>query len=555
MLFAILKAINKNESETLKWEKYLEEMRQAESSLRDFQKKLQVECMVPIGTKALMPGFLYHTSEILVGNGSKIFSKCTTFEALKICKHRQKYAEDRLTDLRTEHDLHKNKLELPFMQNAFGNQGQEIIEAYDEAKEREWREKHKKSVAAQKRQEREERGKEQVEKTHDEVINLLEELELMDELESELESMDVRTDDQLRQLMSGEIQPPQEKKRVSHVNNKRKDVIVDGALPPATHLSTESEVKSQLKRLEKEVLAESRVEPAPIPIELPPVIIPEADSPPDEGNYSAESETESDIDSTTVSQQVYSKWRDLFEESKMLTRKEKRRYLKQKIKDVQISLAELVVHDVDTLTTRIDLNDLKDLIVDELIRLGTPHHEEQLEPQDSPVMNETPKKRRSRISFAQADDIKLIDKFEAPCKVSDSGCDSLSSHETTFENDLTNEIKFRHSEWPAMEPCKTEEDEISCPIDIYNERFGYFPKEKPIVDLVVTSLPSSKESSCEDLKSILKNKEKVLQETHVPLPVEKPTKKEKKVRKVAQVTDVSDKFDFENNLIKLTHFL
>lgn len=514
----LFQAISRNETETLKWEKYLEEMRQAESSLRDFQKKLQVECMVPIGTKALMPGYLYHTSEILVGNGSKIFSKCTTFEALKICKHRQKFAEDRLNDLRTEHDLHKNKLELPFMQNAFGNQGQEIIEEYDEAKEAEWREKHRKSLAAQKRQERELREKKEVDKTHDEVMNHLDELELMDELESELESMDVYTDDQLRRLISGEIQPPQGKQRVSHLKS---DVIVDGRLAAVEMRQQEMPQNEELPE---------RVDEVP-----PEVVIPEIDSPPDEGNYTGESESESnsDIDSSTVSQQVYSKWREMFEQSKRLKRADKRRYLRQKMKDIQISLKELVVHDVDTLTTRIDLNDLKDLIEDELIRLEinkTP--DEDVDPGLDEEPTQTPTKRRSKISFAQEDDVKLIDKFEAPCKVSDSSCQP----EPSPENFLTRQIRFTHSEWPVMEPCKEDENEIGSPSDIYNDRFGYFPKED--LPVPIPDVPSL-ESSCEDLKSILKNKEKVLQETHVEVFVEKKVKKEKKAKKLAQVTNVS----------------
>lgn len=513
-------------------------MRQVESSLRDFQKKLQVECMVPIGTKALMPGYLYHTSEILVGNGNKIFSKCTTFDALKICKHRQKYAEDRLNDLRTEHDLHKNKLELPFMENAFGNQGQEIIEEYDEVKEREWREKHKESVAAQKRQERKLRETDHEERTHDEVMNLLDELDLMDELQSELESMDVRTDEQLRQLMSGEVQHPQGKTRVSYLSeNKGKDIVVDGRL-----LSEEFPTNENLEPEHNERSQERINE---VPIEMPPVIIPEAESPPDEGNYTGESESdsESDIDRSTVSHEVYSKWREMFDQSKTLKRIDKRRYFRQKMKDVQISLNELIVHDVDTLTTRIDLNDLKDLIEDEMIRLEinkTPD-EDKPELDDSLIMPK-PKsnKRRSRISFAQEDHVKLIDKFEAPCKVSDTN-DHLISEGQKPEYDLTRTIKFKHSEWPAMEPCKVEDEEIGSPIDIYNERFGYFPKERlPLVCSVVTSLPSSKESSCEDLKSILKHKEKVLQETRVEVPLEKPVKKEKRVKKQNQsVTNVS----------------
>ncbi|XP_063705473.1 unconventional prefoldin RPB5 interactor-like protein [Culicoides brevitarsis] len=536
---SLSEAINKNTAETSKWEKYLEEMRQAETSLRDFQKKLQVDCMVPIGTKALMPGHLYHTSEILVGNGNKVFSKCTTFDALKICKHRQTYAEKRLKELETERDLHKNKLELPFMQNAFGNQeGQEIIEEYDEQKEAEWRKKHRESVAAQKKKERMERetakNEEKTEKSHEEVMNLLDELELMDELEEELANLNVQTDDQLQKLMSGELQPPKEKKRIAHSNNfaAKKDVVVDGSVLPEEKSEVEPKKVPETQNIPQEIQENPQVEPIP----EPEIVVPELESPPDEGNYTgeSESESESDIDSSTVSEQVYSKWKEMLEASKNLSRKNKKHYLKQKLKDVNRSLQELVVHDVDTLTIRIDLNDLKDLIEDEIIRIAENKQEEEIleeNPEIPAQKSKNEEKRRSKISFAEEDDVKLIDKHEAPCKVGENL--SLVTPEMPENNGLTRFITFHHSEWPVMEPCKEDENEVASPMDVYHERFGYFPKEKP---QVVQSPSISKENSCEDLKSILKNKEKVLQETHREVP--KPVKKEKKLKPLTEATNL-----------------
>uniref|UniRef100_A0A336L1K1 CSON002494 protein n=1 Tax=Culicoides sonorensis TaxID=179676 RepID=A0A336L1K1_CULSO len=533
-------ALEKNKSETKKWETHLEELRQTESNLKEFQKKLQIDCMVPIGTKALMPGYLYHTSEILVGNGSKLFSKCTTFDALKICKHRQKYAEERLEALKTETDLYKNKLELPFMENAFGNQGQEIIEEYDEEKEREWREKHRRSVANQKEKERMERENAGKEKSHEEIINLLDELELMDELESELDSMDIQSDDQLRRLMSGEIKPPPEKKRVSHFSQKKSNVIVDGSVKP--QVEENIEMKNENQNETAEIVTQNQPILPQIQENEPPIIVPETDSPPDEGNYTGESEsdTESDIDSTTVSEQVWSKCKTMLEEMKKLSRKEKRRYLKQKMKDLQISLRELVVHDVDTLTVRIDLNDLKDLIEDEIFRLDGNEKENTEENQNEikQVFSKPEKKQKStKISFAREDDVKLIDKYEAPCKV--SAVQNELPVEKLLESHLTRQIKFTHSEWPVMEPCKENEDEIASPSDIYGEKFGYIQKPKP--EIQNCDLPSSRETSNDDLKSILKNKEKVLQETRVKPPlIEKRAKKEKRVRNIKHVEIIGE---------------
>lgn len=71
-----------------RWEKYQEEHRQAERNLTEFPKSFEVDVLVPIGTKALMPGKLYHTNEVFVGHYTGLFTKCSAYKALEICKHR-----------------------------------------------------------------------------------------------------------------------------------------------------------------------------------------------------------------------------------------------------------------------------------------------------------------------------------------------------------------------------------------------------------------------------------------------------------------------------------
>lgn len=72
-----------------------------------FGKRLTVDVMVPIGKKALMPGQLLHTNEVLVGHYQGYFSKCTTFKAKEICEHRIKMAKDHLKKLDLEAELWK----------------------------------------------------------------------------------------------------------------------------------------------------------------------------------------------------------------------------------------------------------------------------------------------------------------------------------------------------------------------------------------------------------------------------------------------------------------
>lgn len=74
-------------------------------NLEIFSKNLSVEVMVPIGKKALMPGELIHTNELLVGHYQGYFSACSAHKAQEICQHRLRLAEEHLNKLQVEADL------------------------------------------------------------------------------------------------------------------------------------------------------------------------------------------------------------------------------------------------------------------------------------------------------------------------------------------------------------------------------------------------------------------------------------------------------------------
>lgn len=97
--------MQKNEEETARWTRYSAENGDLEKNLKHYTKHLEVDVMVPIGSKALMPGKLYHTNEILVFHGSQVFSKCSADQAIEISKRRQTLALDFLKKLGTERDL------------------------------------------------------------------------------------------------------------------------------------------------------------------------------------------------------------------------------------------------------------------------------------------------------------------------------------------------------------------------------------------------------------------------------------------------------------------
>lgn len=100
-------ALARNANETDRWTKYRDDHRQAADNLDTFRKRLEVEVMVPIGAKALMPGKLYHTNEILVSHSSKLYSKCSAEQAITVCKHRVGVAEERLKALGVEQEMYQ----------------------------------------------------------------------------------------------------------------------------------------------------------------------------------------------------------------------------------------------------------------------------------------------------------------------------------------------------------------------------------------------------------------------------------------------------------------
>lgn len=79
----------------------------AERNLLEFEKSYRKEILVPIGSKALMPGQLYHTNEIFVGMYRGLFVKCSTDKALRVCKHRLNEAEKHIRALDAEYKMYK----------------------------------------------------------------------------------------------------------------------------------------------------------------------------------------------------------------------------------------------------------------------------------------------------------------------------------------------------------------------------------------------------------------------------------------------------------------
>ncbi|XP_017463696.1 PREDICTED: unconventional prefoldin RPB5 interactor-like protein [Rhagoletis zephyria] len=228
---ALREALTRNEEETARWKSYKEENITAIENLDKFRNYLTVDVMVPIGQKAYMPGQLVHTNEVLVGHYQGYFSKCSAQKAKEICEYRVNMATEHLEKLNTESDLWQNKLQKPYAEGVFpSTDACEIIEEYNEEKEKIWRDKHKLLVKEAKAREKEDRGKKDAngagsgknsDLLENEIFKMLEEAELMEELENELESLEINdiSDETIKKLMAGDMKLAPEKQRVAYAPN------------------------------------------------------------------------------------------------------------------------------------------------------------------------------------------------------------------------------------------------------------------------------------------------------------------------------------------------
>lgn len=178
--------LERNEEEVQLCTAYKNDLQMATRNLTEFQQRLQVDVMVPLGNMALMPGHLYHTNEVLISHANGVYVEATASQALGIVEKRMKVADQRLRDLHTEATLFNDKLNYSGPTPA--NQ-EEIVEEYDEEEMNKWRIEHRKRVAEAKKKEKEERDKAMAIED-DSLMEKLDELELMEELQMELNGDD-----------------------------------------------------------------------------------------------------------------------------------------------------------------------------------------------------------------------------------------------------------------------------------------------------------------------------------------------------------------------------
>uniref|UniRef100_A0A182WIS5 Unconventional prefoldin RPB5 interactor n=1 Tax=Anopheles minimus TaxID=112268 RepID=A0A182WIS5_9DIPT len=216
-------ALRTNEAETARWTVYRQEHVELKENLRMYQKAPRADIMIPVGTKAFLPGQLYHTGEVMVSHGCGYFSNCSTEQAQSIADRRIQLAEQLLQKYERERSLYSDKLKVPLAGEAFAGENiQEIVEVYDEEVEKLWRQEHRRRVRESKQQEAKERAarmEASQEISDSELFAKLEEMELLEELENEMDQLELpageNDDDQLGRLMRGEIRM-NERPRTAH---------------------------------------------------------------------------------------------------------------------------------------------------------------------------------------------------------------------------------------------------------------------------------------------------------------------------------------------------
>ena len=98
--------------------------------------------MVPVTSKAFMPGTLVHTNEVLVLLGDNWFIQTSAKKATEIADRRIKRCDDILENLEKELNLVEGWQKQAQTLTRDKSECVEITEDYDEEKEKEWKKAH-----------------------------------------------------------------------------------------------------------------------------------------------------------------------------------------------------------------------------------------------------------------------------------------------------------------------------------------------------------------------------------------------------------------------------
>ncbi|KAL1462549.1 hypothetical protein WDU94_014377 [Cyamophila willieti] len=186
-------ALETNESSVSTWIGYKKDLEDVKKNLIDYSEKLTVPIMIPLCSKAMIPGKLVHTNQVLVGLGDNWFNKVSTKHAVENCDRRIQFCSEMLEKYAKEKDILDSRLKFPA-----ANEGKEIIEPYNEEEMAKWREEHRESEKKYHKDKKNEENA-QASVAEEELWRKLDELELQEELEDHLLLEDEDEDDDLEE--------------------------------------------------------------------------------------------------------------------------------------------------------------------------------------------------------------------------------------------------------------------------------------------------------------------------------------------------------------------
>ncbi|XP_014778231.1 unconventional prefoldin RPB5 interactor isoform X1 [Octopus bimaculoides] len=186
-------AIKVSNDQMHKWNKLKTDYEVLSKRLLTLPDKTTHEVMVPIGSKAFMPGQLVHTNEILVLLGDNWFAERSAKQASNIVKRRIKSIDQQIKDLEQQRNLLVNRTGFTdeLKQLSEGKDGVvDINEKYEEKKEREWNIQHKENIKKYREKLKEDKMKSEKNKAEDDQAfwDRLEELENQESERNELET-------------------------------------------------------------------------------------------------------------------------------------------------------------------------------------------------------------------------------------------------------------------------------------------------------------------------------------------------------------------------------
>ncbi|XP_059143741.1 unconventional prefoldin RPB5 interactor-like isoform X2 [Physella acuta] len=143
------KAIQETDTKIEQMEKFKTDYKALQDRLKTLPDKITHDVMVPFGKLAFMPGQIVHTNEILVLLGDNWFVERSAKQAAEIAERRIKELNKTVNGLKSQRKLLEPRIDFTSqLQAELMGQGDvnEIVEEFDEEKEKLWDEQHKKNV-------------------------------------------------------------------------------------------------------------------------------------------------------------------------------------------------------------------------------------------------------------------------------------------------------------------------------------------------------------------------------------------------------------------------